>query len=231
MARFGARARWRQWHGMALGIALALGVPTAADADAGSLTPLRQARTATLDLTESYRALRTLDDHGRPVEVPRALPTITLPFRSVIEALLRHAAVELQPDASADGDLRIVIDSRGATDGQLYDAAFGSRRIRELRYADAEITGTLRLIAGDVVVERRFGGTIAPLVSIIGVVDSGDFRRDPNYAPFRAAFEARDGFLDMLGAMVKEIWGEAPLRAALEDRDPLVREAARRNLE
>ena len=124
-----------------------------------------------------------------------------------------------------------VIDSSGTTYGQLYDAAFDSRRIRELRYTDAEIAGTLRLIAGDAAVERSFSSRIAPLVSIIGVVDRGDVRRDPNYAPFRKAFEAPGGFLDVLGATVREIWGEAPLRAALGDRDPLVREAARRNLD
>ena len=209
-------------------MALISATGTAAEAD---LTPLRQARTAALEIAERYEALRSLDDRRRPVDGPQALPNVVLPFRSVVEALLRHAGVELQRDPAAAADLRVAIDCRGSTGGQLYDAAIQSRRVRELRYTDAAIAGTLRLIAGNVVLERSFAGEIVPEVSIIGVVDGGDPRRDPNYAPFRAAFEAPDGFLDGLGATVREVWGEAPLEAALDDRDPLVREAARRALE
>lgn len=202
---------------------------TAAAAE-GELGPLRQARTAVLEITESYQALRRLDDRRRPVDVPQALPTVALPFRSVVEGLLRHAGVELRPDGAA-GDLRIAIDCRGTTSGQLYDAAIRGQRVRELRYTDAAITGTLRFLAGDAALERSFAGDVKPTVSIIGVVDGGDFRRDPDYAPFRTAFEAPEGFLDVLSRVVLDLWGRAPLQAALEDRDKLVREAARRALE
>jgi len=201
-----------------------------APAAADELGALRQARTAALEITETYQALRSLDDRRRPVDLPQALPTVALPFRSVVEALLRHAGVELQRDLAA-ADLRIAIDCRGSTTGQLYDAAIRSQRVRELRYTDATVAGTLRFVAGGTVLERSFGGEVKPDVSIISVVDGGDFRRDPNYAPFRAAFEAPDGFLDALGEMVLDVWGKAPLEAALEDRDKLVREAARRALE
>jgi hypothetical protein len=209
---------------------MALHATTAAALD-GNLAPLRQAQTAGLEIAENYDALRSLDDRRRPVEVPQALPNVALPFRSVVEALLRHAGVELLRDPAAAADLRIAIDCRGTTSGQLYDAAIRGQRIRELRYTDAAVAGTLRLVAGDVGLERSFAGEIVPEVSIIGVVDGRDPRRDPNYAPFRTAFEADDGFLDVLGEMVAEVWGKAPLEAALADRDPLVREAARRALE
>jgi hypothetical protein len=223
-------ARLSGWRTGAVAVVIAaLHAATAAAAE-GDLTPLRQARTAALEIVESYEALRSLDDRRRPVEVPQPLPNVALPFRSVVDGLLRHAGVELLRDPAAAAGLRIAIDCRGATNGQLYDAAIQSRRIRELRYTDAAIVGTLRLVAGDAVLERGFAGEIRPDVSIIGVVDGRDPRRDPNYAPFRAAFEAQGGFLDVLGGTVGEIWGKAPLEAALDDRDPLVREAARRAL-
>ncbi len=191
---------------------------------------LDTARTATIGIDEGYRALRSLDDRRRPVDATVALPTVALPFGSVIEALLGHAGIAVAREAGAAADLRIVVLCRGTTRGQLYDAAIQGRRIRELRYTDATISGSLRLEHGGTLVERSFAGEVAPTVTIIGIVDGGDSRRDPNYAPFRAAFEAPGGFLDVLGEMLRDIWGETPLRAALGDRDPLVREAAFRAL-
>jgi hypothetical protein len=223
MARLGGRR-----VGAVAVVVAALLLPATAAATETGLAPLRQARTAALEIVESYDALRSLDDRRRPVEVPQALPNVALPFRSVIEALLRHAGVELLRDPAAAADLHIAIDCRGTTNGQLYDAAIQSRRVRELRYTDAVIAGRLRFVAGDVVLERSFAGEIVPEVSIIGVVDGGDPRRDPNYAPFRATFEAQGGFLDVLGGIILEIWGKAPLEAAVADRDPLVRAAAQR---
>lgn len=192
---------------------------------------LAAARTATIEIDESYQALRSLDDRRRPVEMPVALPTLALPFRSVVEALLGHAGVTVVRDAGAAADLRLVILCRGTTSGQLYDAAIQGQRVRGLRYTDAAIAGTLRFGLGDTVMERAFTGEIAPRVTIIGIVDGDDVRRDPNYAPFREAFEKSPGFLDVLGAAIRDIWGEAPLRAALADRDPLVRDAAARALD
>jgi hypothetical protein len=189
------------------------------------------ATTATIEIDESYAALRSLDKWRRPVDVPVALPTLSLPFRSVMEALLVHAGVATRRDAGASADISVRVTCEGTTYGQLYDTAIQSRRIRGLRYTDAAIFGTLRFETGDVVVERTFAGEVAPAVTIIGIVDGGDVRSDPNYAPFRAAFEAPGGFLDVLGDAVREVWGQAPLRAALADRDPLVREAALRALD
>lgn len=219
---------WPGWIPLMLAALIGAGSPWPAAADAADLAT---ARSATIEIDESYRTLRSLDDRRRPVDVPTALPTVTLPFRSVIETLLGHAGIAVARDAGAAADLRIVIFCRGTTRGQLYDAAIQGRRIRELRYTDAAIAGSLRLARDDALVERAFTGEIAPAVTIIGIVDGGDVRRDPNYAPFREAFEAPGGFLDALGRALCDIWGEAPLRRALGDRDPLVRAAAGRALE
>ena len=193
--------------------------------------PFVAARTATIQVFERYAALRSLDDRRRPVDTRVGLPTVTLPFASVLEALLRHAGIAVLREPGAAADLRISVDCHGTTTGQLYDAAVRGQRIRELRYTDATIGGALRLEAGGAVLTRGFDGQIDPPMTIIGIVDGGDVRRDPNYAPFRAAFEAPRGLLDVAGSLVLEIWGEAPLRAALNDRDPLVRDAARRALD
>src|SRR5690606_7373272 len=170
------------------------------------------------------------DRRGIPVEVPDALPTLFLPYRSVVAAVLQHAGVEVQPDSAKGADLRVGISSHGTTRGQLYDAAKGGMRIRELRYTDAALDGELRLATATAALVRPFAAELVPAVTIIGIVDGGDLRRDPNYAPFRNAFEAPGGFLDVLGAAVLEVWGDAPLRAALHDRDPLVRAVAARAL-
>lgn len=153
-----------------------------------------------------------------------------LPFRSVVEGLLRHAGFDVAIDPEADAAVHVSITCDGTTRGQLYDAAVRGQRIRELRYNDARISGHIAIAAAEHIVERDFSGQIRPSITIIGIVDGGDLRRDPVYAPFREALEAPDGFLDAIGALMREIWGEAPLRSALEDHDPLVREAARRAL-
>jgi len=215
---------------IALVLAALLGAGLATSYRAGAADPVT-ATMALVSVDERYEALRSQDERRRPVDVPVALPTVSLPFRSVTEALLAHAGVAALREAGAPADINILVTCRGTTSGQLFDTAIQSRRIRGLRYTDAVISGTLRLQAGDVVVERAFAGEVAPAVTIIGIVDGGDVRSDPNYAPFRAAFEAPGGFLDMLGDAVREIWGEAPLRSALADRDPLVREAALRALD
>lgn len=185
---------------------------------------------ATVAVSERYTALRTLDSRRRPVDAPQGLGSIRLPFRSVVEGLLRHAGFDMARDGDADVELRITIDAAGTTRGQLYDAAVQGRRIRELRYSDASVAGRIRFVHEDRAVERDFAGEVAPAVTIIGIVDGGDPRRDPVYAPFRQAFEMPGGFLDALGALTLDMWGEQPLRAALGDRDPLVREAAHRAL-
>jgi hypothetical protein len=210
--------------------ALAVSLAVGADAAEPDLTSLRQARTAVLVVTESYTSLRNLDDRGRPVDATQVLRNVELPVRSVVEATLRHAGVALQRDGTAAANLRITVDIGGTTTGQLYDASIDGRRIRELRYTDAKLVGALSFGDDTIVVERTFTGDIPPAVSIIAVVDGGDTRRDPRYAPFRAAFEAPGGFLDVLAATIQDIWGDPALRAALADRDPLVREAARRGL-
>lgn len=200
-------------------------------ADDARPVDLAESRTATIRVAETYVALRSLDHRRRPVDVAVELPTMSLPFHSVLEALLEHAGVEVHRDAARPADVAIVVDCRGTTRGQLYDAAMRGQRVRELRYTDATIQGRLRLAAGTLALERSFGGSVVPASTIIGIVDGGDTRRDPAYAPFRQAFETPGGALDALGGLIRDGWGEAPLRAALGDRDPLVREAASRALE
>ncbi len=186
---------------------------------------------ATIALSETYTALRALDTHRRPIDEPQTLAGVTLPFRSVVEGLLRHAGIEVPRDPSPEAGVTIIIECEGTTRGQLYDASVQSQRIRELRYTDARVTGWIRIAAADRIAERGFAGEVALAVSIIGIVDGHDPRRDAIYAPFHEAFEAPGGFLDALGDAAREIWGEMPLRAALDDRDPLVREVARRALD
>lgn len=224
----------KPWPGALARLALAawafasLQAATAAHAEDSGLAPLRAAATATIDLQEGYTAVRTLDGRGIPADIPAALPTLSLPYRSVVAALLKHAGVEVLPETASAADLRITVISHGTTRGQLYDAASGGQRIRELRYTDATLDGELRLAAGASALTRSFSGQVAPAVTIIGIVDGSDHRRDPHYAPFRDAFEIPGGFLDVLGALVLEVWGDGPLRAAAADRDPLVRAVAAR---
>ena len=151
------------------------------------------------------------------------LPYLRQPYADLAERLFALAGIAIAPGEG--GPLTLVVDAAGLTEATLYDSSVNGQRIREPNYRNARITGTIRLETASGTIERHFVGDIPPPYEFM-VTFGYDLYRDPNNAPFRDALEAPGGYAEVLAVLIGEIYGDAVMKGALADRDPLVRRAA-----
>jgi hypothetical protein len=192
--------------------------PAFAMADDDALSAAREAGTFEIAVVERYEATSRWTGTTKQQD----LPLMRQPYADLAKRLFELAGIAA---ASGAADLSLEVEAHGTAQATLYDSSVNGERIREPNYRAARIVGTIRLetVAGTIV--RKFdGGVPAPYEFM--VTFGYDLYRDPNNAPFREAFEAPGGYAATLAALVRDIYGEAVLLAALGDRDPLVQRAA-----
>lgn len=155
------------------------------------------------------------------------LPYIHQPYADLAERLFNLAGVDTT--TNADASITLNIDAVGRAEATLYDSSVNGHRIREPNYRASTIGGTIRLKTDAGTIERAFNGVIPPPYEFM-VTFGYDLYRDPNNAPFREALEAPGGYAEVLAILIGDLYGEAVLREAMADRDPLVRRAAEQAL-
>ncbi len=153
-----------------------------------------------------------------------------LPFERLTTRLLGYAGARLVRTCSEAADATLSIEATGLALGQRYDLMEQLQRRRRLRFTGVRLDGRLSFDfeAGTICSARFFGAVPPP--SGMSVVSRPDYREDPAFAPFEAAFTRPGSFVSALTALVGAVYGPAPLRAALNDPHPAgARSATRRH--